>query len=127
MLETVLLVDDDDDLRAAMDEALRRLGVQHLVGAASLRDVEDQREDALACQLAFVDINLGYGEPTGINVFEWLEREGFTGRVVFLTGHGSQDPRVKQAASLAGSLVASKPLTTAKLRDMIMNGGTNPT
>src|SRR5689334_22123255 len=119
MLETVLLVDDDDDLRAAMDEVLHRLGVRRLVGAASLRDVEDQREEALGCQLALVDINLGYGEPTGINVFEWLEREGFRGRVVFLTGHGSQDPRVQAAANLAGSQVASKPLTTAKLREMI--------
>jgi DNA-binding NtrC family response regulator len=119
MLETVLLVDDDDDLRAAMDEVLHRIGVRRLVAAGSLRDVEDQREEALACQLALVDINLGYGEPTGINVFEWLEREGFAGRVVFLTGHGSQDPRVQQAATLAGSQVASKPLTTAKLREMI--------
>ena len=125
MLETVLLVDDDEDLRAAMDEVLHRLGVRRLVEAGSLRDVEDQREEALACQLALVDINLGYGEPTGINVFEWLEREGFSGRVVFLTGHGSLDPRVQRAASLAGSQVASKPLTTAKLREMIE--GVSPT
>jgi DNA-binding NtrC family response regulator len=125
MLENVLLVDDDEDLRAAMDEVLRRLGVQRLVEASSLRDVEDQRDEALSCQLALVDINLGYGEPTGINVFEWLEREGFAGRVVFLTGHGSKDPRVQHAASLAGSEVASKPVTTAKLRDMI--AGVSPT
>lgn len=119
MLETVLLVDDDEDLRAAMEDVLHRFGVRRLIEAGSLRDVEDQREEALACQLALVDINLGYGEPTGINVFEWLEQHGFTGRVVFLTGHGSQDPRVQRAASLAGSQVASKPLTTAKLREMI--------
>lgn len=125
MLETVLLVDDDEDLRAAMEEVLHRLGVRRLIEAGSLRDVEDQREAALSCQLALVDINLGYGEPTGINVYEWLEREGFAGRVVFLTGHGSQDPRVRRAATLAGSQIASKPLTTAKLRDMI--AGANPT
>lgn len=119
MLETVLVVDDDDDLRAAMQEVLHRLGVRRLIEAGSLRDIEDQREEALACQLALIDINLGYGEPTGIDVFEWLERQGFAGRVVFLTGHGSQDPRVQRAASFAGSQVASKPLSTAKLRDMM--------
>lgn len=123
MLQTVLLVDDDEDLRAAMEEVLRRLGVHRLIEAGSLRDVEDQREAALACQIALVDINLGYGEPTGINVFEWLQREGFAGRVVFLTGHGNKDPRVQHAASLAGSEVASKPVTTAKLRDMIEGVG----
>lgn len=125
MLQAVLLVDDDEDLRAAIQEVLRRLGVQRLVEAGSLRDVEDQREEALGCQLALIDINLGYGEPNGINVFEWLEREGFTGRIVFLTGHGSKDPRVQHAASLAGSEIASKPVTTAKLRTMI--AGVSPT
>jgi DNA-binding NtrC family response regulator len=119
MRETVLLVDDDDDLRAAMQEALHRIGVRRLIEAASLRDVEDQREEVLACELAIIDINLGYGEPTGIDVFEWLERAGFSGHVVFLTGHGSQDPQVKRAARLAHSQVASKPLGTAKLRDLI--------
>jgi DNA-binding NtrC family response regulator len=124
MLETVLLVDDDDDLRAAMQEALHRIGVRRLIEAGSLRDVDDQREEVLACQLAIIDINLGYGEPTGIDVFDWLERAGFAGRVVFVTGHGSQDPHVQQAAMLAHSKVASKPLTTAHLRDMI---GVGPT
>ena len=123
MLESVLLVDDDEDLRAAMDEALHRLGVRRLIGAGSLRDVEDQREVALECQLAVVDINLGYGEPTGIDVVQWLEDQGFAGRVIFLTGHGSQDPRVQRAASLTHSRVASKPVTTAKLRDLIEEVG----
>jgi DNA-binding NtrC family response regulator len=119
MLEPVLLIEDDEDLRAAMEEALHQLGVRRLVEAGSLRDVEDHREDALACQLALVDINLGYGKPSGIDVYEWFEREGFAGRVVFLTGHGSQDPRVQRAASLAGAEIVSKPLSTAQLRDMI--------
>ena len=119
MLEAVLLVDDDEDLRAAMEEVLHRIGVRQVINAGSLRDVEDQRVEALGCQLALVDINLGYGEPSGIEVFEWLEREGFAGRIVFLTGHGSQDPRVKLAASLTGSQVASKPMTTAKLREVL--------
>ena len=119
MLESVLVVDDDEDLRAAMQEVLHQFGVSRLVEAGSLRDVEAHRDDALACQLALVDINLGYGEPTGIDVFEWFEREGFAGRVVFVTGHGSQDPRVQRAASLAGAEIVSKPLSTNVLRDMI--------
>jgi DNA-binding NtrC family response regulator len=125
MLESVLLVDDDEDLRAAMEEVLHHLGVRRLIEAGSLRDVEALREEALACQLALVDINLGYGEPTGIDVFEWFKREGFAGRVVFLTGHGSQDPRVQRAANLTGSQIVSKPLSAGELADMI--GGASPT
>jgi DNA-binding NtrC family response regulator len=119
MLESVLLVDDDEDLRAAMQEVLHDFGVRRLVEAGSLRDVEEHREEALACELALVDINLGYGQPTGVDVFEWFEREGFAGRVVFLTGHGSRDPRVQQAAGLTGSQIVSKPLSTADLASVI--------
>jgi DNA-binding NtrC family response regulator len=119
MLDSVLFVDDDDDLRDVMRDTLGRLGVHHVVTAGSLRDVEAHRDEALACQLAVLDINLGGDAPNGVSVFEWLAHEGFAGRVVFLTGHGSKDPRVQHAVSLTGSRVASKPITVAKLRDLI--------
>jgi DNA-binding NtrC family response regulator len=119
MLDSVLFVDDDDDLRDVMRDTLARLGVHHIVTAGSLRDVEAHRDEALGCQLAVLDINLGSDEPNGVSVFEWLAHEGFAGRVVFLTGHGSKDERVQQAVSVTGSRVASKPITVAKLRDLI--------
>jgi DNA-binding NtrC family response regulator len=119
MVEAVLFVDDDLDLREAMQDVLGKLGVQRVVTAGSLQDVEARRDDALRCELALVDINLGRGEPTGVNVYEWLEDQGFSGRVVFLTGHAAQDPRVQHAATLSGSTVASKPLSVAELRALI--------
>ena len=119
MLDAVLFVDDDEDLRAVMEDILSRLGVRRVVTAGSLREVEERCDEALACQLAILDINLGSHEPGGIHVYEWLEREGFAGRIIFLTGHASHDPRVQEAASLAGSQIASKPLSVAELRELI--------
>jgi DNA-binding NtrC family response regulator len=126
MLDSVLFVDDDEDLRDVMRETLGRLGVRTVVTAGSLRDVERHRQDALACQLAVLDINLGEGQPNGVSVFEWLATEQFAGRVVFLTGHGSKDPRVQHAATLAGSQIASKPITIAKLKTLIGDAGPGP-
>lgn len=119
MMDAVLIVDDDEDLRAVTQDIFEALGVRHVVSAASLREVEERRDEVLACELAILDINLGSGQPSGVNVYEWLDREGFAGRIVFLTGHASDDPRVKAAASLAGSVVASKPLSVAELRELI--------
>jgi DNA-binding NtrC family response regulator len=119
MVERVLFVDDDDDLREVMQASLRALGVHGVVAAASLREVEQQRDEALTCQVAVVDINLGTNEPGGLDVYNWLSREGFAGSTVFLTGHGSNDPRVREAASLAGSRIASKPITVSELRRLL--------
>lgn len=119
MLDAVLFVDDDEDLREVMHEILGRIGVHRVVTAGSLPDVQALRDEALACQAAIIDINLGSDQPSGVSVFEWLEHEGFAGRVVFLTGHASNDPRVKEAASVANSVVAAKPLSLAELRELL--------
>lgn len=119
MLDAVLFVDDDEDLREVMRDILVRIGVQRVFTAGSLRDVQGMRDDALACQVAIIDINLGANQPSGVGVFEWLEREGFAGRIVFLTGHASNDPRVREAASVAGSVIAAKPLTVSELQKLL--------
>jgi DNA-binding NtrC family response regulator len=119
VLDAVLFVDDDDDLRAVMLVALSGFGVRHVVTAASLQEIRDRREEVLRCQLAILDINLGNGQPTGVQVHDWLRREGFTNRTIFLTGHGSSDPRVRAAASVAGPEIISKPISIAALRELV--------
>lgn len=119
MVSSVLFVDDDDDLREAMRDILERLSVAGVVAACSLQDVEGKRDEALACDLAILDINLGTGEPTGVAICEWLRREGFTGRIVFLTGHASNDARVREAAGVAHSQIMTKPLSVSALRELL--------
>lgn len=119
MVDAVLFVDDDEDLRAVVRDTLLRLGVQRVVLADSLRQVQESGDDALRCDLAILDINLGNGQPSGLEVHEWLRCRHFVGRIAFLTGHAGNDPRVRSAASLAGSHVATKPLMVAGLRELI--------
>ena len=118
-MDGVLFVDDDEDLRIAMCDILEALGFVRVVTAASLAEVQTRRDEVLACQLAILDINLGTGEPTGVMVHDWLRHEGFRGAMIFLTGHASDDPRVKEAAKLDDSLIATKPLTVPQLRRLI--------
>src|SRR5262249_2338529 len=121
----VLLVDDDDDLRMVMQDLMAYMGVRSCVSAASLEGVKRQESAVLRCNLAILDINLGEGQPTGVQVHDWLKQKGFAGRIVFFTGHAADDPRVVEATRM-GSQVLSKPLEIAKLARLLESvGGTS--
>ena len=109
-MSTVLIVDDDEDLRAVLSEFLEMEGAR-CVAAASLAQVRAQADAALATGLALLDVNLGEGQPTGVEVCRWLRERGFAGPVVFLTGHAASDPRVVEASRQPNTRVLSKPVT----------------
>ena len=93
--------------------AVRGLG--SCLGVASLAEVEAHRAEALACALAIIDINLGAHAPSGLDVYEWLQRFHFAGKVVFLTGHGANDPDVQTASSIAATRTFTKPIGVEEL------------
>src|SRR5262249_38773242 len=55
----VLVLDDDPDLRAALRDVLRALCGRECVEARSVDDLIAQASDALDCDVAILDINLG--------------------------------------------------------------------
>jgi DNA-binding response OmpR family regulator len=111
----ILFVDDDDDLRETVCDLLSRLGVGDCLTAASLAEVEAQRTAVLPCSLAILDLNLGANVPSGIDVYHWLERAQFAGKIVFLTGYGKDDPRVQEATHIGAVRILSKPIDVAEL------------
>lgn len=114
----ILLVDDDGDLLEVMGLLLSEGGAQ-VLAARSMEEVQARRGDALACELAFLDVNLGSGRPSGVDLCDWLRQEGFAGRVVFLTGHARSHPLVARAAAVAGTRVLSKPISARELDGLI--------
>jgi FixJ family two-component response regulator len=116
---SVLIIDDDRDLREAMRDILGHLGVDSCVLAASLEEVERAQDAVLGCRLAIVDINLGPRQPTGVDVVRWLQDRKFPGKIVFLTGHGQGDPRVMAAAEMAGTRLLSKPINAKILMGLV--------
>jgi len=69
----------------------------------------------LRCDLALIDINLGAGQPSGVEVYRWLRARGFGGRIFFLTGHAMNSPFVAEAVRLGDAQVLSKPIRPDRL------------
>ncbi|MFO7567443.1 MAG: response regulator [Enhygromyxa sp.] len=105
------MLDDDDDLRLLLCEAVTSLAGGECLSLRSFEDLVAHQAEALDCDLAILDVNLGAGAPTGLDALDWLRTHGFEGRVVFLTGHARTHPLVESARRTAGVPVLEKPVS----------------
>ncbi len=121
MIRRLILLDDDPDVVDSLDELLRALGVV-TVAVQSLAELVGRRDEALVCELAILDLNLGPSQATGLDAFEWLRDDGYSGRVVFLTGHDVNDPLVDKAAAEVGAQLLRKPIGLEELRVLLAHG-----
>jgi DNA-binding NtrC family response regulator len=106
---TAALLDDDTDLLEILAELLQERDCRCLV-ARSLAELKAQAPAVLAADVVVLDINLGAGQPTGIDAYDWLLSAGFAGRLLFLTGHAHAHPLVARAERLNRAKVLDKPL-----------------
>ncbi len=113
---SVLFVDDDPDLRSVMHDTFVRLGARACSEVGSLPEVQKFGAAIHAFDVIVIDINLGAGKANGVEVFYWLDDQDFKGRVIFLTGHAHDDPRVLTAAAITGALILSKPVRSSELQ-----------
>ena len=117
-----ILLDDDADLLEILSELLKDRNCRCLL-ARSLDELKALGPAALAADVAVLDINLGAGQPSGIDAYEWLLSQGFAGRLLFLTGHAHAHPLVARAEQLNRAIVLDKPLDGQVLLDHIMGVG----
>jgi FixJ family two-component response regulator len=115
----VLVLEDDDDLRTLLCELMVAAGAKTCVSAGSYEEMVRQKDPVLGCGLALLDVNLGAGVPSGLDAHRWLRDNGFTGRIVFLTGHARHHPLVKQAHELTQARVMSKPVDANELMALV--------
>jgi DNA-binding NtrC family response regulator len=118
-LSKMLVLDDDDDLRTLVCEAVTSLTHGECLGVRSLDDLVAHQTEALGCDLALLDVNLGVGVPNGLDALEWLRAHDFRGRVVFLTGHAHAHPLVERARLTAAVPVLEKPITLDTLLSLL--------
>jgi DNA-binding NtrC family response regulator len=116
---TVLLVDDDRDLLDMLGEAIGHLCNLACLSAPSYDAMVALGGQALGCQLAILDVNLGPDRPSGIDAYRWLSSHGFQGRIVFLTGHARGHPVVEQAHSTDAAGVVQKPVSLEQIRTIV--------
>lgn len=119
MGKRVLLLDDDDDLLASMSDLIRLAFSRDVLKVHSFDELREHGDEALACDLAILDINLGPGEPSGLDALGWLRDRGFAAPVVFLTGHARTHPLVAQAQESGEAEVLEKPITSRNLGEVL--------
>ena len=110
----IVFLDDSEDLRQLMQILLKStLGVECSC-FGSLREFERHSDEVLHARVAILDINLGPEAPDGVDAFNWLMDHGFSGKIVFFTGHARSNPQVVRAQG-KGAEILEKPLRPDKL------------
>lgn len=112
----VLLLEDDPDLVTVLKLLIHKNNSTCL-DFSSVADLIQSREQALKCDVAFLDVDLGRDVPTGIDGMHWLQQENFEGRIYFLTGHGRNHPLMAQICPSIEIL--SKPVAPQVLMNSI--------
>ena len=121
--EFVLYVEDNDDLRELVTELVTYVLKRRSVGVGSYEELVALGEDALRCSVAILDINLGSNRRSGLDAYAWLRANGYTGRIVFLTGHARTHPLVVEAQRIGDAQIFSKPIEPDRLRSIVEGGG----
>lgn len=119
----VLYVEDNDDLRELVVELVTVVLQRRCVGVGSYEELVGLGEEALGCRVAILDINLGPNRRSGIDAYTWLRDNGYTGRIVFLTGHASTHPLVVEAQRIGDAEIFSKPIDPDRLRSIVEGEG----
>lgn len=115
----VLVLEDDTDLRELLGETLLALGADSCVITSTVAELPRREAEVLMCDLAILDINLGPGQPSGVDACRWLVNRGFGGKIVFLTGHACSHPLVIEAARIAQASILAKPLSASRLTELV--------
>jgi DNA-binding NarL/FixJ family response regulator len=116
---SVLFLEDDDDLQAAVAEVVAATLNEECIGVHSYGELVALGDRALRCDVALLDINLGPRSASGIEAYRWLRRRGFGGRIVFLSGHASSHPLVVEASRIGDARVVPKPIDAGTLQAVL--------
>jgi FixJ family two-component response regulator len=124
MSHSVLILDDDYDLRTTLSDIMHLMCDAECLVIPDFASLEQAGERALACEVAIIDVNLGAGKPNGVDAYRWLVAHGFSGRIVFLTGHAAASSLVKEAIESGTAEFVQKP---ASIRTLCRFLGERPT
>jgi len=117
--ECVLFVEDSDDLREMFVELVDFVLHRRCIGVGSYEELVALGDRALGCSVAILDINLGPSPWSAIGAYTWLREKGYTGRIVFLTGHADTHPLVVAAKRKGDAEIVSKPIDPDRLQAVV--------
>jgi len=121
----VLILEDDCDLAASYQMILSLMLPHQLSVLHDMKEMLANSEDALDCDVALIDVDLGHNQPTGLQAYQWLCENGFKGSIFFVTGHARTHPVVVEAVELNGVSLLQKPVELDRLIEAINSGNKN--
>src|SRR5215831_4848845 len=119
-MKTVLFVDDSRDMCEVMEALCQSLPEVECICVNSMSAVQERAAQVLRTSLAVLDVNLGPGEPSGVEIYRWLKGRNYRGKIVFLSGHARTDPHVEEAATISGVDFFQKPLPFEQIEALIL-------
>lgn len=114
---TVLLVEDDDDVRDTTRTVLKALGWECFAGASLAQAIEGLAQADAWPQALLTDLRLGAGDD-GLAVARQARHE-FGPELPVLLLTGDLDPTLNARAAEAGVVLRRKPLSPAELRQAL--------
>ena len=116
-MQKLLVIDDEEGIRIAIQEVLKRDSLKVYVAQDSESGLRTMREELP--DLVLLDIRLG--NESGINVFHALREIDPKVLVVFITGHGTTDTAI-EAMKLGAFDYLLKPLDFDQLEQVVEQG-----
>lgn len=120
-MKKILLLDDNKELCMLMTTMFMELGNHDVHCFHSYSDVATLSPQQLNFDIAFLDVNLGVNAPSGIEVFDWLIKNGFKGKVIFFTGHARSYPLLKKSMEYPNVQLLEKPADIEKIQAHLEN------
>jgi FixJ family two-component response regulator len=114
----IFVLDDDLDVCQSVGDIVGAWGFDPCL-SQSYADMVSRGAEVLACEHALLDINLGPGQPSGIEACRWLRDNGFARPIVLMTGHAADHPLVKQALTAGPGQLLRKPFGLGELRRIL--------
>jgi DNA-binding NtrC family response regulator len=119
MKRAVVIVDDDPDLRSAIEDVIGLWPDHRCLALKDHEDLLKHGEEVMSADLVILDVNLGPDVPSGIDAYRWLREQGYRGRIVFLTGHARSHPSVAEALRIGDARVFEKPIQLETLQRIV--------
>lgn len=120
MRTSVLYLDDNTDLRELLAALIESALDVHCFTVSSVDELKENSGIVFQTNVAILDIELGFQQPTGIDAYRWLIESNYQGHIFFLTGHGRSHPLVQEATK-SGVTIWEKPIGAEQITSAIQS------
>ena len=118
-MRSIFFLDDSEEFLDVMKVFVKATCDCEAITCSDFESMNLKAEEILKSEMAFLDINLGTHQPSGVQAYRWLKSQGYNKPVFFLTGHAKDSEKARQALAFEGVQIIQKPIPPQELRNLI--------